>query len=76
MLFITDTQRGGQDDTTVNYFLFKPGSSANHNYVNRFDFAGTDLLTNSNTPGEDDSVYIINTPGSYATVKIPALTGS
>ena len=65
--------KGGQDDTTVNYFQFKPGSSANHNYVNRFGFAGSPLLTASNTAGEDDLVYIINTPGSYATVKIPAL---
>jgi hypothetical protein len=65
--------KGGQDDTTVNYFLVKPGFSANHNYVNRFDFAGTPLLAASNTTGEDDLVYIINTPGSYATVKIPAL---
>jgi hypothetical protein len=65
--------KGGQDDTTVNYFLVKPGFSANHNYVNRFDFAGTPLLAASNTLGEDDLVYIINTPGSYATVKIPAL---
>ena len=65
--------KGGQDDTAVNYFLFKPGFSANHNYVNRFDFAGTPLLTASNTPAEDDLVYLINTPGSYATVKIPAL---
>lgn len=65
--------KGGQVDTTVDYFQFKPGFSANHNYVNRFGFAGTELLTNSNTPGEDNSIYIINTPGSYATVKIPAL---
>jgi hypothetical protein len=65
--------KGGQDIPTVNYFLFKPGSSANHDYVNRFDFAGTPLLTASNSAGADDLVYIINTPGSYATVKIPAL---
>ena len=65
--------KGGQDDTTVNYFIFKPGVSANHNYINRFDFAGTPLLAASNTAGEDDLVYIINTPGSYATVKTPAL---
>jgi hypothetical protein len=30
-------------------------------------------LTAANTAGEDDLVYIINTPGSYATIKIPAL---
>jgi len=65
--------KGGQDDTTVNYFVVKPGASANHNYVNRFDFSGTPLLAASNTTAEDDLVYIINTPGSYATVKIPAL---
>ena len=66
--------KGGQDDTTVNYFLFKPGFSAYHNYVNRFGFAGTELLTNSNPPeAEDDRIYLINTPGSYATIKIPAL---
>ena len=64
--------KGGQVDTAVNYFLFKPGFSANHNYVKR-DFSGKELLTNSNTPGEDDPIYLINTPGSYATVKIPAL---
>ena len=65
--------KGGKVDTTVNYFLVKPGASANHNYVNRFDFAGTPLLAASNTPAEDDLVYIINTPGSYATIKIPVL---
>jgi hypothetical protein len=65
--------KGGQVDTTVNYFIFKPGASANHNYVNRFGFAGTPLFDKSNSPEEDDLVYIINTPGSYATVKIPAL---
>ena len=65
--------KGGVDNTTVNYFLFKAGSSANHNYVERFGFAGTPLLAASNTAGEDDLVYIINTPGSYATIKIPAL---
>ena len=42
--------KGGQDDTTVNYFLFKPGFSANHNYVKRFDFSGTALAADSNTP--------------------------
>ena len=66
--------KGGQVDTTVDYFLFKPGFSAYHNYVNRFGFAGTELLTNSNSTNiVDDHIYLINTPGSYATVKIPAL---
>jgi len=63
--------KGGQDDTTVSYFLFS-NSSASHNYVKR-DFSGKDILTKSNDPAEDNPIYIINTPGSYATVKIPAL---
>jgi hypothetical protein len=63
--------QGGQDDTAVNYFLFKPGFSAYHNYVKR-DFS-SGLVSASNSPGEDDPIYIINTPGSYATLKIPAL---
>jgi len=63
--------KDGKKDTTVNYFLFKPGFSAYHNYVQR-DFSIA-LVSASNSPGEDDPIYIINTPGSYATVKIPAL---
>ena len=63
--------KGGQEDTAVSYFVFT-NSSASHNYVKR-DFTGKELFTNANSPGEDDPIYIINTPGSYATVKIPAL---
>lgn len=64
---------GGQDDTTVNYFLFKPEASAQHNYIERFNFTGTPLAAASSTPGQDDIVYLINTPGSYTTVKVPGL---
>ena len=71
--------KDGKNDTTVNYFHFT-NTSASHNYVNRFGFSGTDLLANSNNdppppapPVEDNPIYIINTPGSYATIKIPAL---
>jgi len=64
--------KGGQDDTTVSYFAFT-GASARHNYINRFDFAGTPLATASATPAQDDLIYLINTPGSYSTVKIPGL---
>ena len=63
--------KDGKKDTTVNYFLFKPGSSAYHNHVKR-DFS-TQLLSISNDNVEDNSAYIINTPGSYVTVKIPAI---
>jgi len=71
-------RKDGQWNPTVNYFLFK-NSSASHNYVNRYGFAGTDLLNKANDPPppaapvEDNPIYIINTPGSYATIKIPAL---
>lgn len=65
--------KGGQDDTTVSYFGFT-GSSARHNYINRANnFVGTPLGNASATSTEDAFIYLINTPGSYATVKIPAL---
>lgn len=62
--------KGGQDDTTVSYFQFT-GASAQHNYINRFNFSSTMAATW--TPPQDDYVYLINAPGSYATVKIPGL---
>ena len=68
--------KGGQDDTTVSYFVFKNtsnGPSAEHNYIERFNFAGTPLAAASITPGQDNIAYLINTPGSYSTVKVPAL---
>jgi len=64
-------RKDGQLIPTVDYFLFKPGFSANHNYVKR-EFS-TQLLSISNDDVEDNPAYIINTPGSYVTVKIPAL---
>lgn len=65
--------KGGQDDTTVSYFTFT-GSSARHNYINRQNnFAGTPLATASASTAEDPLIYLINTPGSYATLKVPAL---
>ena len=62
--------KGGQDDTTVSYFQFT-GASAQHNYINRFNFSSTMAATW--TPPQDDYVYLINAPGSYATIKIPGL---
>jgi hypothetical protein len=64
--------RGGQDDTTVSYFRVT-NTSASHNYVNRYGFNGTVWKGTSNDQIEDDELYIINTPGSFATIKIPAL---
>ncbi len=65
-------QKGGQIDTAVSYFKFTD-LSAQHNYIERNGFAGTPLLAASNTPTEDPLVYLINAPGSFATVKVPAL---
>ena len=64
--------KGGQDDTTVTYFGFNGNSSAHHNYIHR-DFTGTPLAAASATSTEDQLIYLINTPGSFATLKIPGL---
>lgn len=60
-------------DTTVSYFIFS-GASAAANYVKR-DYSGTPLQSalNNNPNTADALVYIQNTPGSFATLKIPAL---
>jgi len=63
--------KGGQVDTAVSNFGFT-GASARHNYIKR-DFSGSFLEAASATPGTDDLIYLINTPGSYSTVKIPGL---
>jgi hypothetical protein len=64
--------KGGQDDTTVSYFAFT-AASARHNYIERSGFSGTQLAATANDVVEDNFVYLINTPGSYATVKVPDL---
>jgi hypothetical protein len=64
--------KGGQIDTAVSYFGFT-GASARHNYINRFDFLGTPLANASASSTADDILYLINTPGSYSTIKIPGL---
>jgi hypothetical protein len=64
-------EKDGVKDTTVSYFQFT-GASAQHNFIKR-DFAGTPVLAAQNDPGQDDFVYLLNTPGTYAKVKVPAL---
>ncbi|HEX6846718.1 MAG TPA: DUF4270 family protein [Chitinophagaceae bacterium] len=64
--------QSGQNDTAVSYFRVTT-TSASHNYVNRYDFNNTIWKADANDLVEDDELYIINTPGSYATIKIPAL---
>jgi len=62
--------KDGKNDTTVNYFLFT-NSSASHNYVKRV--FSSPVTTASNDAGEDNLLYLINTPGTYSTVKVPGL---
>jgi hypothetical protein len=64
--------KDGKKDTTVDYFRFT-GASAEHCYINRYGFTGTPLQVAANSPAQDDLLYLINAPGSYATVKIPGL---
>ncbi len=67
-------------DTTVAYFKFKPAATyfnqgtASHNYVKR-DYSGSALQTAQGGATPDQYVYLQNTPGSFATIKIPSLAG-
>ncbi|WP_276502209.1 DUF4270 domain-containing protein [Terrimonas pollutisoli] len=63
-------------DTTVAYFPFSGNTagSASANFVKR-DYAGTPLEASVGGTTPDDLVYIQNSPGSFATIKIPGLAG-
>lgn len=63
--------KNGASDTVVDYFT-ATGASTVHNYIERFKFAGTPLAAASGGVA-DDILYLINTPGSFATIKIPAI---
>lgn len=65
-----------QWDTAVAYFSFADNAtSASANFIKR-DYAGTALAaTTDGTTTADNFVYIQNTPGSFATIKIPGLAG-
>lgn len=65
-------QKDGKIDTTVDYFRFS-GASARHNYIERFDFTGTPLISAAAGAAEDPLIYLINAPGSYARLQIPGL---
>jgi Domain of unknown function (DUF4270) len=64
---------GGVRDTVVTYL--RCGTvSANANYVKR-DFTGSPFASSlNNGTNPDDLIYIDNTPGSFATIKIPGLS--
>ncbi|RYF52039.1 MAG: DUF4270 family protein, partial [Cytophagaceae bacterium] len=65
-------------DTTVAYFTFNTNSNVSafaQNIVR--DYSGTQLaaLSDGTTGTPDNELYIQSTPGSFATLKIPGLTG-
>lgn len=62
---------GAGTDTSITYFRFT-SVSATANYVIR-DHSFGEISTVQGGTAPDPLVYIQNTPGSYATVKIPAL---
>lgn len=66
----SDIQLQSKDTTAT--FVFHNDSSAYANYVGR-DYSGTQIATTASDNVEDQIVYIQNTPGTYATLKIPAL---
>jgi hypothetical protein len=75
------THTAGADlDTAVAYFNFKPyntyltSGSASHNYVSR-DYSGSAIALAQNGSTPDPEVFIQNTPGSFARLKVPGLTG-
>jgi hypothetical protein len=60
-------------DTTVAFFSFSGNtSSASANYIQR-DYSGTPVLAAQGGTTPDPEIYIQNTPGTFATLKIPAL---
>ncbi|MBK5272117.1 MAG: DUF4270 family protein, partial [Bacteroidia bacterium] len=68
-------------DTTVTYFNFgsinsdiSSNISASANYVIR-NYSGTSLAASVGGASPDQFVYLQSTPGSYATIKIPDLSG-
>ena len=63
--------KDGKKDTTVSYFNFTD-ISAHHNFIDR-NFSGTPLLAAQGGTAPDNFVYLLNAPGSFATLKIPAL---
>lgn len=59
-------------DTASAAFTFYNGENAIANYISR-DYNGTQVLTGSGDLVQDPVVYIQNTPGTYANIKIPGL---
>ena len=64
----------GSIDTTQTTFNVFAESSATANYIQR-NYFGTQIETTSGDQIFDQEVYLQNTPGTFATVKIPGLKG-
>lgn len=62
---------GGGIDTAVSYFYFT-GNSASANYVKR-DYSGSPFETIVSSTVQTPVAYIQKSPGTYVTVKVPAL---
>ena len=60
-------------DTAVAYFTFT-GFSAGTNFIKR-DYSTSELIGSIGGTSPDPVVYIQNTPGTFATLKIPHLAG-
>ena len=60
-------------DTTVTYFTFTSFSSS-ANYIKR-DYSGTPVAAAAKVITPAPFVYIQNTPGTFAVIKIPVLSG-
>lgn len=58
------------DTAVINFRLTQYSASAN--YINR-NYAGSQLASYQGGTEPDDLLFIQNTPGSYATIKIPGL---
>lgn len=64
---------GTIDSSTVNYFRFTE-RSATANYIQR-NYTGTPVALSVGGALPDPLVYLQNSPGTFATIKIPALAG-
>ena len=71
LAFYYHFDKNGKSDTTVSYFYFS-AISAHHNFINR-NLAGSAILAAQGGTAPDDYAYLLNVPGSFATVKIPGL---
>lgn len=76
-IYYRDDNNGGpltSADTAVNYFTFSSGTASSANYVKR-DYSGSPVQAAQGGTTPDDILYIQNTPGTFAMLKIPGLAG-